>query len=262
VSARVVWIGGGTGGGKTTAARLLAARYGLRVYPIDAFWYAHDARLRKPELDPDAQWLHRTPEQQAAQFEETSRRRLPLVLEDLEALPREPAIVVEGPQVVPDALPSGAVAVFLVPEAAFQRSILSQREMPPTSDPARALANRIEKDRLYAQRVEKLARACAFPVIRVDGSRPAAEIAADVDVLLGPSLPEPTGIGFADARRWKNGVVAQNVRSWLASRQAPAESEGLAYPFECECGTLGCTERVTLTLDEFQAAECVVAPGH
>ena len=86
----VLWIGGGTGGGKTTAARLLAVRHGLRAFHVDAFWYAHDARLELPELDPEEQWLRRTPERQARDFEERARLGTALVLEDLTALPREP----------------------------------------------------------------------------------------------------------------------------------------------------------------------------
>src|SRR5439155_1020377 len=85
-----VRLEGGTGGGKTTAARLLAVRHGLRAFHVDAFWYAHDARLGLPELDPEEQWLRRTPERQARDFEERARFGTALVLEDLTALPREP----------------------------------------------------------------------------------------------------------------------------------------------------------------------------
>jgi dephospho-CoA kinase len=31
-----IWIGGGTGSGKSTVTRILAARHGLRVFPLDA----------------------------------------------------------------------------------------------------------------------------------------------------------------------------------------------------------------------------------
>lgn len=46
----VGWISGGTGSGKTTVARALAARHGLRMFPVDAFWYAHTARLDAARL--------------------------------------------------------------------------------------------------------------------------------------------------------------------------------------------------------------------
>jgi dephospho-CoA kinase len=75
VAEAVGWIGGGRGSGKTTVARALAARHGLRIFPVDAFWYGHSARLNaaqrlagqldEPELTPDQQWLGQTPEEQA-----------------------------------------------------------------------------------------------------------------------------------------------------------------------------------------------------
>jgi len=43
-------------------------------------------RLPEPEPDPDRQWLGATPAEQAAEFEAVTRRRWPLVLDDLAAL--------------------------------------------------------------------------------------------------------------------------------------------------------------------------------
>ena len=129
------WIGGGTGSGKTTVTRVLAGRHGLRVFPLDAFWYSHAARLPEPEPDPDEQWLGSTPTEQAAEFEAVTRRRWPLVLNDLACLPACPPVVVEGPQVLPDLVPGGDAAVFLVATVQFQRSVLERRPLPHTGDP-------------------------------------------------------------------------------------------------------------------------------
>lgn len=250
----VVWIGGGTGGGKTTVARVLAVRHGLRAFHVDAFWYAHDARLGLPDLDPDEQWLCRTPERQARDFEERARAGMRLVLEDLEALPSEPPVVVEGPQVVPDLLPAGAQAVFLVPTREFQHAVLTPRPMP-SSDPVQALANRLVKDRLYAERIAELARERGFATITVDGTREPEDVAAEVERLL--DVPEGT-CDLREARRWENDAVAENLGSWLASRQGPPK-RAITYPFACECGTRGCDARVELTLDEYAARESVLA---
>jgi hypothetical protein len=151
----VGWIGGGTGSGKTTVARALASRHGLRLFPIDAFWYAHTARLNSgrlnaPELTPDEQWLGRPRQEQADAFTVTSRDRMLLAMEDLALLPKQPSTLVEGPQVLPDLLPRGAVAVFLIPTKEFQRLVLARRALPPTADPRAALENRIEKDQSVA----------------------------------------------------------------------------------------------------------------
>jgi len=41
----VYWIGGGSGGGKSTIARLLAARHGLRLYATDDAMADHGDRI-------------------------------------------------------------------------------------------------------------------------------------------------------------------------------------------------------------------------
>jgi hypothetical protein len=86
-----LFVGGGTGGGKTTLARLLAGRHGLRLLPIDAFWYEHAERANETSPDPDVQWLEWTPTTQADDFERISRLMLGYVLEDLPSLPAQPA---------------------------------------------------------------------------------------------------------------------------------------------------------------------------
>jgi hypothetical protein len=270
--AGVAWIGGGTGSGKTTLARALAARHGLRLFPIDAFWYAHSARLnsaclnsacrKEPELTPDQQWLGQNPEEQAEAFAQTSRDRLRLAMEDLAQLPRRPSTLVEGPQVMPDLLPPGAAAVFLIPTKEFQRSVLARRVLPPTANPRVALENRIKKDQLYAQRVASVAAERGFAVLRVDGSRSPDEILGSVERLFATVLGANRGsVDLQPARRWENEVVADNVRRWLASSDAPPEPPR-AYPFSCECGRRGCSTQVDLALEDFQALPRVVAPGH
>jgi hypothetical protein len=108
-----VWIGGSTGSGKSTVTRVLAARHGLRVFPVDAFWYSHVTRLGEldQEHTPGEQWLGMTPAERAADFEALTRRRWPLVVADLAALPPTPPVIVEGPQVLPDLIPAGDHAV-------------------------------------------------------------------------------------------------------------------------------------------------------
>jgi hypothetical protein len=255
-----LFVGGGTGGGKTTLARSLAGRHGLRLLPIDAFWYEHGERAKETPPPPDVQWLEWTPRTQAADFERLSRLMLGYVLEDLPSLPGQPAVLVEGPQVVPDLLPQGARAVFLIPTPEFQRSVLEARPMP-TSDPARALANRLVKDRLYADRVAALARERGFLVIDVDGSRGPDEIAAQVEADFEDFLAASEPVDLRTVRRWENGKLARNVRAWMASGDHPVSGE-ITVPFACECGRLGCAERVSLPLAALDAADPVLADGH
>jgi hypothetical protein len=256
----VVWIGGGTGSGKTTVTRLLAGRHGLRVFPVDAFWYSHLARRPEPEPDPDAQWLGASPAAQAREFEALTRRRWSLILDDLAALPGRPPTVVEGPQVLPDLIPSGHEAVFLVPTPAFQRSVLQRRPLPATADPAAALANRVEKDRLHGARVASLARERGFPLIAVDGTRPPASVLAAVEAALpGVRRAAPGTVAeVREARRWENAVAA-NIRSWLATAHVPPEKIN-KYPFACECGAPGCVAIVDVAADEMGTE--AIAFGH
>jgi hypothetical protein len=244
-----IWIGGGTGAGKSSTARSLSVRHGLRRFAIDSFWYAYDARWAQPRKSPDEQWLETPPEVQATEFEETSRRMMRFALDDLAVLPDVPTVV-EGPQILPDLVPAGDQAVFLDPTPEFQRSVLGPRPMP-SSDPVRALANRLVKDRLYADRVAALARECGFPVIVMDGSR---NLVADVEELLEvPDGPED----LRAARRWENEATAANIRAWLASPEAPRQES--RHPYACECGRRGCGETVLMSIEQFDAAPRVLA---
>ena len=244
-----IWIGGGTGAGKSTTARALAVRHGLRRFAIDSFWYAHDARWAQPRKSPDEQWLETPPEVQAVEFEETSRRMMRYALDDLAALPDVPTVV-EGPQILPDLVPAGDQAVFLDPTPAWQRTVLAPRPMP-SSDPERALAARLVKDRLYADRVARLAREHGFPVLEMDGSR---DLVAEAESLF--EIPEGSP-DLQAIRRWENEAAAANIREWLSSPEAPREHHG--YPFACECGRRGCGETLRLTIEEFDAVPQVLA---
>ncbi len=64
----VYWVGGGSGAGKSTIARRLAARHGLRVYATDEVMSEHaerstprDAPLLREFLamDMDERWMNR-----------------------------------------------------------------------------------------------------------------------------------------------------------------------------------------------------------
>jgi len=206
------------------------------------------------------QWLEWTPATQAADFERIARLMLGFVLEDLPSLPEQPVVLVEGPQVVPDLLPVGARAIFLIPSPEFQRDVLTPRPMP-SSDPARALANRLVKDRLYADRVAALARERGFTVIDVDESLSPDDVLGRVEAVFADVLAANDPVDLPAARRWENEKIARNVRAWRASGDHRA-AQDMPVPFACECGRLGCGERVSLTLGEFDRSEHVLAPGH
>ena len=259
-SPETLFVGGGTGGGKTTLARALAARHGLRGFFLDSFWYEYSRRSDEPDPAPDVQWLEWTPQTQADDFGRISRRNHGYALDDLRTLPEQPRVLVEGPQVVPDLLPDGANAVFLIPTAEFQRATLSPRPMP-SSDPARALAARLVKDRLYADRVAVLAHERGFTVLEVDGSRGPDELLAGVEERFAEFLAGNDPRTLGEARRWENENAARNIRAWIDSGDGRAAVSS-GFPFACECGRPGCAERMRLRLPEYDARGAVLASGH
>jgi hypothetical protein len=76
----VLWLGGMSGVGKTTAARAFASEHDLWLYCFDARSYEHAAKMPSDDLTLDERWVDTTPEELANWFEEYSRQRFPLVL--------------------------------------------------------------------------------------------------------------------------------------------------------------------------------------
>jgi hypothetical protein len=162
---------------------------------------------------------------QAAEFEETSRRMMRFALDDLAALPDVPTVV-EGPQILPNLVPQGDEAVFFDPTPEFQRAVLEWRSMP-SSDPVRALANRLVKDRRYADRVVELARESGFPVVEVHGF---PDLVAEVESLLeirragrtyGPSA---AGRTRPLPRTYGPGSLRRRLRKWSTAIRSRASA--------------------------------------
>ncbi|GGS84555.1 hypothetical protein ACFFV7_46590 [Nonomuraea spiralis] len=206
---RALWIGGGQWAGKSTVARLLAVQYGVTAYHYDH----HDARghndrriarrvaLGEPaaEPDPDEVWVRTSPEEMAAATLAGFPVRFEWALDDLRALVSGRPIIAEGwglrPELVAPVVDSPRRMVVMVPTPGFRRHQL--RELPraaslghPVSDPARAQANRLARDRLVAEDAVRAARRLGVRVIEVDGSRDAAAIAEMVADHFSPYLPE------------------------------------------------------------------------
>lgn len=199
----VRWIGGGSGAGKTTVARKLAADYGLRLYSCDDAISAHVGRANPSDepllhafltMDMDARWANRSPTVMFETFPWFQGEGFDLIVEDLLALPEEPLIVVEGfralPRLVAPLLSLPNQAVWLIPTPEFRRAAFESRrsiwEIPrKTSNPARALSNLLACDQRFTDEVSKEAAALHLPTIEVDGTRSADEVTRRVAALLG-----------------------------------------------------------------------------
>jgi hypothetical protein len=113
---------------KTTAATRVARRHDLWLYPIDSRMLAYAEALESASLELTVAelWLERSPEQMADDFEMDARRRFPLVLGELRALPDDGApVLVEGSLLVPELL--GEAGLFVVADPALSGEMLRRR---------------------------------------------------------------------------------------------------------------------------------------
>ena len=125
--AHALWIGGPEGSGASRVAAALAERWGLALYDVEEHAAAHAERM---PVTTDERWH--------------ARHRFRLVLEDLRALPPEPACIVAGAELFPT-----SVAAVL-------------------TDPGRALFLLSDDPRSQAYELE--ARDLRLAVLRVDRS--------------------------------------------------------------------------------------------
>ena len=198
----VRWIGGGSGAGKSTVARKLAADHGLRLYHTEPFSrYVGRADAGATPLlqefmamDMDERWVNRSPAVMLETFHGFQGEGFDLVLEDLRALPADPPVLAEGfsllPRLVAPLLSGPRQAVWLLPTPEFRRAAFESRgstwTIPnKTSDPQRALANLLARDQLFTEQLRAQARAARLQTVDVDGSLDVTESVARVGEALG-----------------------------------------------------------------------------
>jgi len=165
----VYWIGGGSGAGKSTIARRVADRHGLRLYATDDAMPDHDGRStahdapllsRFKAMDMDERWVNRSPETMLESFHWFHGELFDLIVEDLLRLPPEPGVIAEGfrllPRLVKPLLADPGHAAWLLPTPGFRRAAYASRgslwqTAGQTSDPERALCNLLERDRMFTE---------------------------------------------------------------------------------------------------------------
>ena len=218
-SSTLLWFGGMSGVGKTTAARAFASEHDLWLYCFDARSYEHAARMPADELTLDERWVDTTPEELADWFEDYSRQRFPLVLADLAEIPDDGApVLVEGPHLLPE-LVTGTT-LFVVADPTLQRELVIGRGSDlyaRTRDPERALANRLGRDEILAARLR--AGADVVEISRVDETRKA------LDACFLPAIAdwlESDDRGSAASRRGYDEEARDRQRSAHAAAVAGA----------------------------------------
>jgi hypothetical protein len=182
----VYWIGGGSGAGKSTIARRLAARHGLRLYATDEVMADHGRRSSPVDsplmaafaaMNMDERRVSRSPQTMLETFGWFRGEGFGLIVEDLLKLPAGPGVIAEGfrllPRLVRPLLAGPGHAVWLCPTQGFRRAAFASRGSlfqiaGKTSDPDTALANLLERDGMFTDRLREEATGLGLPVIDVD----------------------------------------------------------------------------------------------
>ena len=183
----VYWIGGGSGGGKSTIARRIADEHSLTVYATDDVMADH-ARRSSPEdspllhefmaVDLDERWVDRSPQTMFETFHWFRGEGFNMIVEDLLRLPPEQGVIVEGfrllPRLVKPLLSDARRAVWLLPTSEFRQAVIESRGgsawsfLGKTSDPAKALRNLLERDRMFTDLLREETMRLGLPVIDVE----------------------------------------------------------------------------------------------
>lgn len=184
----VYWIGGGSGAGKSTIARRLAARYGLQLYSTDDVMLDHARRCSPKDnpfltafkqMDMDERWVNRCPETMLETFHWFRGEGFGLIVEDLLQLPSAQRIIVEGfrllPKLVKPLLRRPSQGTWLIPTPEFRLSAFEARGSlrslaEKTSNPRRAMDNLLRRDQMFTERLRRDAAEAGVPLIEVDGS--------------------------------------------------------------------------------------------
>jgi hypothetical protein len=199
----VYWIGGGSGAGKSTIARRVADRHGLRVYATDDAMPDHDGRFtqqeapllsRFKEMDMDERWVNRPPEVMLESFHWFQGELFGLIVEDLLRLPAEPGVIAEGfrllPRLVKPLLAAPGHAVWLLPTPGFRRVAFASRGSlwkiaGKTSDPDRALRNLLERDQMFTALLGEETKRLELAAIKIDTTMTEDDLTERVTEIFG-----------------------------------------------------------------------------
>jgi hypothetical protein len=263
----VLWIGGPPAAGKTTVARILARRHGLRLYSADTRTWTHRDRAlaagnpaarRWEALTPAERWERSTDAEMLTMS--LHRERGAMVVEDLRALPSAPLVVAEGSPVPASAVTSGAAlrshAVWLLPSPGFQRARLAARGTP---------AGQTRLFVLLGEVVAREAREHDVPTLAVDTPVPVADTVRAVEQRFAGALAAGPRAGTVEERRVLlrevNEAVAAQVRGYHARPWAEGDPEAVVRAFVCECGDPACAAEIRLPVGDLTGGP-VRAPGH
>jgi len=136
----VYWIGGGSGAGKSTIARRIAAEHGLQPYATDDVMADHAKRSTPGDcpllhefmaMDMDERWVNRSPKDMLETFHWFRGEGFSMIVEDILRLSQEPGVIVDGfrllPHLVKPLLAVRSHAVWLLPTPEFRQAVVDSR---------------------------------------------------------------------------------------------------------------------------------------
>ena len=200
----VYWIGGGSGGGKSTIARRIADEHGLQPYATDDVMSDHAKRCAPEDcpllqkfmaMDMDERWVNRSPEEMLETFHWFRGEGFSLIVEDILRLPGEPGVLADGfrllPRLVEPLLAERSHAVWLLPTPEFRQAVIDSRGgagwgfIAKTGDPERALRNLLERDAVFTRRLQEETQRLGLNVIEVHPKMTVDELAGRVAEAFG-----------------------------------------------------------------------------
>jgi hypothetical protein len=257
-----LWIGGPPASGKTTVARRLARRHGLRLYSADTRTWEHrdralaagNAAARRWEaMTPQERWERSTPGEMLEMS--LHRERGAMVLDDLRTLPSKPLAIAEG-STLPAAAADLARAVWMIPTPEFQRAQLAARGTTGGATELYVLLNEV---------IGAEARERALRTLSVDGTQGIEETTKAVESLFADALTAGPRAETRDERRALlreiNEAIVAQVRGYYARPWADGDPDTVVRTFVCECGDPACEVDVDLRVGDV-AAEPARAAAH
>jgi predicted transcriptional regulator len=246
-------------------ARLLARRHGLRWYSCDTRTWQHRDRAIAAGDAAAIEWERLTPQQRshlpAAETIRLTIDRSGMVLDDVRALPDEPAIVAEGTNVTPSMVPGPSLAIWLTAEPAIRARRSRQRGWGAAGDEADLIQER--------QLTAELDQAAAIVIDTGNHAEP-GETVTHIEVIAATWIAtRPT----AQSRRERqalirdgNAAIVAQYRDGMA-RSGNTAGYSLVRTYDCECGDLRCTALVERNLGSLPepftpSAEPILAPAH
>jgi hypothetical protein len=137
----------------------------------------------------DERWVLHDPVTMYATFPWFHGEGFDLIIEDLLRMPADRPVLAEGFRLTPDLVRPHMTnpnhGVWLVPTPGFRQRAFSQRRdaeafWMQTSDPERALANLLERDRMFSDEIARDAGRNDLDILHVDGTQTIDSLVVDL----------------------------------------------------------------------------------